>query len=302
MRRRTLIALGLSVTLFAVFDASAIRLGGKASADRASVVPLRERQLSAILAGEPATAVWNEAAGRLPEKCSEPEILSSDTCDDDLRCGFLGARVLAARAIAGGHERALRDAANFMDRVADRLAAGGTCELDGEALERWTADRRAAAIDASRLHLELLSELRASELPVVDPAAHSRVSAAERAGEAVSEQDLIQLRVELRDSWRRQEWLGRHPGILETRQLLATAWGPIGSLPKSCGLELMDPTLLEDQWRGYLVREVVPRAMRCIQTTLPGLLVDRGARSSSPEASRPRLPPTSGAGPSVEIR
>ncbi|MDQ7088457.1 MAG: hypothetical protein Q9Q13_11650 [Acidobacteriota bacterium] len=57
-------------------------------------------------------------------------------------------------------------------------------------------------------------------------------------------------------------------------------------MPQGCGDELFRPDLLDDQWRGYLVREVVPRALSCLSDGLPRALAGKGLAPADPVAGK----------------
>jgi hypothetical protein len=60
------------------------------------------------------------------------------------------------------------------------------------------------------------------------------------------------------------------------------AWSPVGGLPPDCGADLLRGELLEDQWRGYLVREVAPAALDCLGRRLPAERARRGRPVTDP--------------------
>ncbi len=262
-------------------------LGARNVADRASVEPLRKLDLKALLSGNGGGA-WKEAAAKLPARCKTPEILSRKDCHDDLRCGWLGARAKVARAFSGEVVRGRGDAASFLHRAAQRLSVGGVCGKNAARRAAWEADRKAAAEDDALVHLALVSELWGKVSgPLLESGPQREVAALVEkvAAEGLVRQDparIVPHAQELRSAWERGRWLVAHPVVARLRQTVPHLWAPAGGVPAGCGEKLSRPELLDDQWRGYLVREVIAGALSCIADRLPEALAARGRPVASP--------------------
>ncbi len=264
----------------------------KPVADRDVFEPLRRADLAAIfdaVSGPPRG--WEEARAKLPAECRSLASLNQRECDDEQRCTWLGARAAAIEAWSSGGADARMSAADALYRVADRLGSNGRCGRDEAAQKRWREDREQAARDAAHALLSLLSADNAPlpEGPDVLSAAESRrVSEAVR---RVRQQGVSQLatvdvaadRALYRTAWQRRLWLARLPALASMRRLLVDVWNGKPITPE-CGVELLRNDLLEDQWRGFLVQEAVPKALTCVINGSPraGL---RGAAGNA-EAKR----------------
>lgn len=283
----------LLIAAVGVPPAAALRMPGRAAADKASARPLRDLDLAAMLEGRaPAEGAWLEADRSLPARCRTPQALAREDCDDDLRCSWLAARAAVARAWSGKVVRGKKDAASWLHRAANRLAVGGACGRRPARQQAWQQDRRQAALDDARVHLSLLLQVRSkSDVRLLEASAAQRVdplvAKAEREGlPAVSPQLLLEGRSALRTAWERASWLAAHPGLVQFREILAELWEPVGGVPQGCGQELFRPDLADDQWRGYLVREIAPRALACLAERLPRRLERQGLRAADPEGGR----------------
>ncbi len=261
---------------------------GRDVADRPGVQVLRRVDLARVLDGHPVPPGWQEAAARLPARCTPGRVLSAARPGTgDLRCAWLVLRSRIAAARAAGDRAALVRAAERLHRVSLEL---------GEAIAARPGRRSAARGDAARallddalVHLALLVERGSGGAgPVLPPAEQERFSrlvrTASRGGlEAVPAADLRGARDLLVRAWRRELWLARTPALRETRRLLLATWGRAGGVPRGCGRELFRPDLLEDQWRGYLVREVVPAALECLASRWPRAVARGGLGIADPE-------------------
>lgn len=268
---RAVRCLALTAGLVAVSPAWGLRLGS-AAADKEAAQPLRQIDLASALSGRGgAPAGWSEARAKLPSECRTPSALSAGDCSDTLRCNWLGARAAALDAWEGGTGESRAAAAEWLARAADRLAAGGVCGRELETRQRWAEDQHAAAHDAAVAYLALLAAPDAPRFEgpdVLSPAEGRRMEEAirrARAGglTALTSIDLESDRALYRSGWKRRVWLSRLPALAAVRALVARSWSG-KAIPAGCGGELLRPDLLEDQWRGYLVREVVPAAVSCL--------------------------------------
>ncbi len=288
-RRRVRTAALLAVFLVAaVVPAMALRLG-RDVVDRPAFRVLREADLAPVLDGGPTPAGWAEAAAKLPGRCTPERVLGGTSPGaGDLRCAWLVLRARVAAARAAGDEVALGEAAALLDRVALRLADAAAGKEGRRAPVRQDAAR--ALLDDALVHLVLLVDRGLGNAgPVLPPRdqAHVRrlVATAARDGvSSTSPEELRRARGVLVLAWRRELWLARVPALRETRRLLLATWGRAGGIPPGCGEELFRPDLLEDQWRGYLVREVVPAALECLASRWPRAVSRKGLRIADPEA------------------
>ena len=286
--RRILAATALA--LLAGAPAAAISLSGKAAADRESAAPLRQADLGAVLDGAPLPAAAATALGKLPGRCRERAEKIAD-CDDDLRCAWLGARGALLQAWPAASEAEREQAVARLVRVADRLAAGGTCGLQGGEYAQWEADRRQSDIDAGRAALAFAARVPDVDAgPVLggatDREIRALVAAARASGVASAEADRIAgRRAALLRYAQRQRWIAAQPALGELRRVVVHAWTPVGGVPQGCGAELLRGELLEDQWRGYLVREVAPSALECLGRRLPAERARRGKPVADPAAA-----------------
>jgi hypothetical protein len=283
---------GLVVTIMALAGllaapfSSASWLSRTPAADREESRPLRELDLRAAMAAGEVPAGLKAALDELPERCSAGDVFEREDCDDALRCGWLAARARLALAWHGGAGTpAERDrAARRLDRAARRLAVGGRCGGDDEERARWRRDRRSAARDAS-LAAAAVWTAAAREAPagaVEWPESRSAREALARVLDggltAVSPEALVTDRVDVLNAWERTRWLSRHPAIAGVRDLVQRSWKPYGGVPTGCGRGLWDTRLLEDGWRGVLVRKSVPEALGCLAERLPAAAARRGMR------------------------
>ena len=278
-RRRVLATIALS--LFASAGAQAISLSGKATADREAAAPLRAVDLGAVLDGAPASAEAAAALAKLPSRCRERAEKFGD-CDDDLRCAWLAARGTLVQASPAASESERELAVARLVRAADRLAAGGTCGLTADGLARWESDRRQADLDAGRAALALAARVPDIDAgPVLGGAADREVRALVAAARStgVASADAARLagrRTTLLRYAQRQRWIASQPALAELRRVVVQAWSPVGGVPPECGADLLRGELLEDQWRGYLVRELAPSALECLGRRLPAERARRG--------------------------
>ncbi|UCF66343.1 MAG: hypothetical protein JSV80_11155 [Acidobacteriota bacterium] len=265
-------------------------LPGRAAADKESVRPLREADLAAAIDGTRLPPGWKEAADRLPQRCSEDEALAASDCDDDIRCGWLAARARAIRSWEAGSTPQRAASAARLHRAAQRMLSGGQCGGKRDQ-QRWSEDRRAAVVDDARAHLGLLATSPHGSGPLVtdpgDRAALAGLVATVRASGlgAVAERALVRRRLDLRAAWKRASWLDGQPVISTLRETLPELWRPAGGIPRGCGERLLDAGLLEDQWRGFLVREVIPQALRCLAASLPRALARQGQPAVDPDGA-----------------
>ncbi|RMF76065.1 MAG: hypothetical protein D6738_02165 [Acidobacteria bacterium] len=262
-------------------------------ADRQSAEPLRQVDLATVLSSRSGVpAAVEDAWRKLPDRCRQAGRGGlTDPCEDDLRCRWLAARreVLAAfsRADAGARVAAARG----LHRLADALRAGERCEMNDRQRAAWERDRRRAEIDDGLVQLALLADESAAEDAgaVLDPDDQALVdrlvaTAREKGLRAVAERDLVAARARLATARARRDWLAAQPGIAAMRRLLLAAWKPVGKVPRGCGEALFAPGRLSDQWRGWLVREEIPRALDCLATRLPRELSRRGLAPARPAA------------------
>lgn len=259
----------------------------RATADKELFEPLRQLDLAALIDGSAGLPDGFDAAyQKLPSSCRELPAQSPGECDDQVRCGWLGARVQAARAFReGGHDARWRSAEGLF-RSADRLIAGGRCGRDPESYARWQSDRQQAAKDAGHAFLALLAgdpQLDLDGPDVVAVAESRRVAEAVRRARAqgvsqLATVDVASDRALYRSVWMRRVWLGRLPALAAMRELLAASYGS-RLIPPNCGAELMQNDLLDDQWRGFLVREAIPAAIDCLMQGSPRLGMQGAARS-----------------------
>lgn len=250
---------------------------GRAAADKDAVAPLRQADLAAALDGREPPAGWVEALGKLPDRCKKDEALEGSDCNDDARCAWLAARGAALEAVRDRAE--LRGAADRLRRAAARLAPAACAAKD----ERWRDDARQAAIDAALVEIQLLRRLPTLDAgPTLDPederVVGALLAAAEKGGLAsLPANELPAARGALRTALERRSWLIAQPAFARLRGVLPGFWAPLGGVPRECGADLFRADLLEDQWRGRLVREVVPEALDCLRTRLVPELARRGA-------------------------
>ncbi len=290
MSSRSRILLVAVLTLLAGASARAISLSGKATADREAATPLRAIDLGAVLDGAPAAAEAVAAVAKLPGRCRERAERIGD-CDDDLRCAWLAARGALVQAWPAASEVERVQAVARLVRAADRLAAGGTCGLAADELARWEADRRQSDLDAGRAALALAARVPDVDAgPILGGAAdresRALIAAARSAGVAAADPArLAGQRGALQRYAQRQRWIASQPALAELRRVVVQAWGPVGGVPQNCGGELLRGELLEDQWRGYLVREAAPLALDCLGRRLPGERARRGKPVADPGAA-----------------
>lgn len=288
-RRRVPLAVLLAAVLVAAaLPAVALRLG-RDVADRPAFQVLRRSDLAPVLDGGPTPAGWAEAAAKLPARCAPERVLGgTDPGAADLRCAWLVLRTRVAAARAAGDGASLGETAALLDRVALRLADAAAGKDGRRAPVRQDAAR--ALLDDALVHLALLVDRGLGNagpvLPPRDQALVERlVGTGARDGvSAVPPAELRRARDLLVRAWRRELWLARVPALRETRRLLLATWGRSGGIPRGCGEELFRPDLLEDQWRGYLVREAVPAALECLATRWPRAVSRKGLRIASPES------------------
>lgn len=267
-----------------------LSLSGRASADRESALPLREIDLAAALDGRGPGGAALAALDKLPSRCRERADRMRE-CDDDLRCAWLAARGKAAVAWVTMNEAAREQTASALLRVAGRLAAGGTCGRTGDDLARWESDRREADLDAGRAALAL-----AARVPDVDagPILGGRADAEVRGMivrvrangvSSIGPAELAGRRSAFLQYAQRQRWVASQPALAELRRVMVRAWAPAGGVPAGCGEDLLRGELLEDQWRGFLVREVSPAALECLGRRLPVERARRQKPVSDPAAA-----------------
>ncbi len=262
-------------------------------ADRQSAAPLRQADLVSVIdGGSSVPAAVTEAWRKLPERCRAGGRAGlTDPCDGTLRCRWLAARYDVMTAFAGRHDAGAREsAARAILRITDAMRAGLRCEMKAQRRAAWDADLRQAEHDDAVVQLALLVADRVGDAwgPVLDPgdqqAVERLLETARRHGlAAVAEQDLRETRTRLATARERRAWLARQPGIAAARVLLLEAWEPAGKLPRGCGESLFAPGRLSDQWRGWLVREEIPRALDCLARRLPESLRKRGFAPSRPD-------------------
>ncbi len=292
MTRRARGLLVLSTLILALSPAWALRIPGRSPADRASAQPLRDIDLAAVLDGSsPATPAWRAAADRIPERCRREEAVRARECNEDLRGSWLLARAGVVAAWSGKGRVNKDQAASFLHRVADRLAAESGCGRGVERQQRWRDDTAQAARDDALVHVALLLELRSVTRPVLEPDAEKALRAvlvkAERGGVASLEPvALARHRAALRRAWERKSWLAAQPNLVRVADALEQLWSPAGGIPEGCGRKLTQPKFYQDQWRGFLVREAVPQAMACIKDRLPSALARRGKAPKDAEEGR----------------
>ncbi|MCU0231320.1 MAG: hypothetical protein MUC67_08060 [Acidobacteria bacterium] len=287
MRPSTRLLIVLATMTLTCSAARAISLSGKSAADREGAAPLRAADLGAVLDGAPVNPAVLNALSKLPGRCRERSEKLAD-CDDDLRCAWLGARGALLRSWPAASESEREQAVAALVRVADRLAAGGTCGLTGEDLARWDADRSQSDLDAGRAALALAARVPDVDAgPVLGGGADREVRAlialARSSGVApVDAGRLAGHRAALLRYAQRQRWIAAQPALGELRRVVLWAWSPVGGVPQGCGAELLRGELLEDQWRGYLVREVAPSALECLGRRLPAERARRGKPVADP--------------------
>ena len=287
MSVRARILATIVLALLASAAAEAISLSGKATADRETTAPLRAVDLGAVLDGAPVPADAVGALTKLPGRCRERAEKIGD-CDDDLRCAWLAARGAILQAWFAASEVEREQAVARLVRSADRLAAGGTCGLVAHDLGRWEGDRRQADLDAGRAALALAARVPDVDAgPVLGGPADREVRAlvAQARSVGVAAVDAARLegrRAELLRYAQRQRWIAAQPALAELRRVVVLAWSPLGGVPPECGADLLRGELLEDQWRGYLVREVAPSALDCLGRRLPGERARRGKPVTDP--------------------
>ncbi|MBP7147990.1 MAG: hypothetical protein KBD01_10625, partial [Acidobacteria bacterium] len=267
--------------------ARAVKLPGLGpAADREALRALRGAELEdATRGGWQPTPEFREALGRLPEKC-RGEVPGAPDCDDELRCAWLGARAAALLAWSGGGAGERAAAAARLHRLANRIAAGGACGR-GEERARWERDRAAAEVDDATAHLALLRELPdIAGAPLVGAADQAPLAALRRARGPAPPEALRALRRALHEAVQHETWLAAQPVLARLRAGLQQAWAEYGGVPGDCGAELLRVDLLEDQWRGYLVREVVPQALECLALRNTRERARRGAPADPALAQR----------------
>lgn len=287
MNARSRILSTLALVLLANAAAEGISFSGKAAADREAAASLRAVDLGAVLDGAAAPGDTAGALAKLPGRCRERTERFGD-CDDELRCAWLAARGTLLRAWPAASESDRELAVARLVRAADRLAAGGTCGLIADDLARWEADRRQADLDAGRAALALAARVPDIDAgPVLggtgDREVRALVAAARSAGvAAIDAARLAGRRTTLLRYAQRQRWIASQPALAELRRVVARAWSPVGGVPPDCGADLLRGDLLEDQWRGYLVREVAPSALECLGRRLPAERARRGKPVADP--------------------
>ncbi len=290
MRCRPVPAMVLLASLLAgtSLPAVALRLG-RDTADRPAFQVLRRADLAPVLDGGPTPSGWAEAAAKLPDRCAPERVLGGTAPGvADLRCAWLVLRARVAAARAAGDGMALGETAALLDRVALRLSDAASGKAGRRVPVREDAAR--ALLDDALVHLALLVERGLGNagpvLPARDQARVERLVAtgARHGISAVPPAELRKARSLLVRAWRGELWLARVPALRETRRLLLATWGRVGDVPPGCGDELFRPDLLEDQWRGYLVREVVPAALECLASRWPRAVSRRGLQVADPEA------------------
>ena len=279
----------LVVLVLGIETSSAIRFpGGKATADRKTVQPLRQADAHAIFSGKVQEGAWKSAMEKLPRRCLHLESLSAADCDPMLRCGRLAVRARAFSAWTSGDRAAKERSVAEVVRAADRLAAGGACGRRSDDQREWALDRKAAAVDAGLALLDLITESKWRDVtPVLPPVRQDRVESliatvAAKGLAAVAAKDAEAARHDLWSFWVRTAWLESQPALVALRRVLHEMWQPLGGMPAECGTKLFSPDLLEDQWRGYLVREVVPEAVSCLVHRLPAARKRRGWGTADP--------------------
>lgn len=272
-------------------DVRALRFGAAPVADRTALQPLRAMEMADVLGAKPGQA-WRLAATKLPDRCRRRTVLDKRDCDDDLRCGWLAARVEVARAWSGEVVRGKADAAAFLHRASRRLAVGGVCSKKDSVQSAWDRDRRRAAQDDALVHLALLVEHQnPAEGRLLSAAKDGSVReliarASKRGLSGLDPAELAAHASELHLAWRRGSWLHAHPVISRLRATIPRLWKDAGPIPEGCGDELMRPELLDDQWRGYVVREVISKALICVAEQLPAALETHGFTLENPEEAR----------------
>jgi hypothetical protein len=296
--------LALVLLLAATLAAPAYGLGFRDPADRASAEPLRALDLAALLDGTASIGADVAAAHEnLPEKCRHFQTLTanSDPCASELRCAWLSARYQVAQAWSDGSPGTLRLALRRLHGAASALgAASRTCEQSSRTAEKWAADARQAALDDARAQAAELARLesRVGGGPVLPPADAQRVAKLlakvdARGVRALTDDELTGNSARLATAQERRSWLAQQPAIAILREALPRLWEPVGGMPSGCGEELLRPDMLTDAWRGYLVREIAPKALSCLETQLPRAarsarvkLADRGATAVAAELAR----------------
>lgn len=290
-RSAATVLLAMTVLLSAAASTPASWLSRTPAADREEAAPLRELDLADVLAGErPLPDGLAAALEELPSRCSAGDVFERESCDDALRCGWLVARARLARVWTQGEQGPRRAAVKRLERAARRLAVGGRCGEDAQHRERWAADRAEAARDAATVAIATwVAAARgappgAVEWPASEAARRELRRALSRGLGAARPERLVVHRQEVVAARERTRWLSRQKAVAALRHLVSEAWEPVGGVPRGCGRGLWDERLLEDGWRGVLVRKAVPEALRCIVERLPGELERRGA----PMGDRPR--------------
>lgn len=270
--------------------AQPLSLSGRSAADRDSAQPLRELDLAAALDGAPAGGAAAAALDKLPSRCRERADRMRE-CDDDLRCAWLAARGAAATSWSAMNEPAREQAVSALVRVAGRLAAGGACGRTGEELARWEADRRQADIDAGQASLALAARVPDVDAgPILggraDREVRNAIAGVRASGvSSVGTSELAGRRGAYLMYAQRQRWIASQPALAELRRVVVRAWTPVGAVPTGCGEDLLRGELLEDQWRGFLVREVAPAALDCLGRRLPAERARKGKPVSDPASA-----------------
>lgn len=268
--------------------AHAVSLRGD-PADRQSSEPLRQADIAAALDGRSRfDAAVSEGYSKLPDRCTDRGATTQvDPCEDTLRCRWLAARydVLAAWSSNDGATRA--EVGERLHRLADAMRAGMSCEGGARARTRHADDTVAAEIDDAHVQLALLVASRVSIEGMLGRADEAAVAAlleeARRTGIAGVDRDRLRARrAAIGLARTRALWLAEQPAIAELRRVLPAIWEPVGGIPEGCGRELLDPERLNDQWRGFLVREEIPRALSCLESTLVPALQRAGRRPADP--------------------
>jgi hypothetical protein len=260
------------------------------AADREQAAPLRSLDLQAVLGGETAPAGIGAALGELPDRCVADDAFDREDCDDVLRCAWLAARGKLALRWGSADGAARAAAARDLERAARRLAVGGQCggEKDGS---RWERDRRQAALDATVVAVALWADAvrgapaGAAEWPPSPDVRRALAGVLEGGLDRLEPARLRSARPEILAAWERSRWLAAHPAIARVRALSVAAWKPAGGVPRGCGDGLWDGRLLEDGWRGVLVRKSVPQALTCLKQRLPDALRRRGLRPADAQLS-----------------
>jgi hypothetical protein len=281
--------LALAACAWAV-PAEASWLSRTPAADREQAAPLRALDLRAVLGGGTAPAGVGAALEELPDRCVAQDAFDREDCDDVLRCAWLAARGKLALRWGSADGAARAATARDLERAARRLAVGGSCggEEDGS---RWERDRRQAALDATSVAVALWADAvrgapaGAAEWPPSPDVRRALAGVLEGGLGRLDPARLRSARPEILAAWERSRWLAAHPAIAQVRALSVAAWKPAGGVPRGCGDGLWDGRLLEDGWRGVLVRKAVPQALTCLKQRLPDALRRRGLRPADAQLS-----------------